>query len=473
MVSALKTPREDCLSPAHVVLSYNCFRAPRHCSMPLKIPPFRHSKAVRGLKPMSEIRQVNVCEPPSLLSRAACWRRLGHDISRQLWLLESDSLYTQARLRTRLEDFGDPPIEPVLTVLVNSLETEAHLHPHGRFLMRLHLQELLETRLRLTQAWNGRSETAKASVIERPIFITGLPRSGSTFLHELLAEDPENRAPRVWEVMFPIPIGSKHPKRIDPRVRKAEACLWWFRRLAPGADSVYPIRAWTPHECVAIHSYTLLSEEFVSTCHVPSYEAFLHAADLGPTYRWQRRFLEYLQVGRSDRRWVLKSPDHIYGLDKLLTVFPDATIIQTHRNPVEVVHSQIRLTKVLEAMFARPREREQLAISEAQKIEQMLGYITRFRDAYPNAAGQFIDVTYRELVSDPLAVVRRIYDRHDIAVTEVAAERMRRLASARSRYRKAHRDNSPLADLGLHCAAYMDQFEDYCTRFGVSFQKTH
>ena len=240
---------------------------------------------------MSEIRQLKIEEPRSLLSWAAGWKTISHDISRRLWLLESNSLCAEARRRTRLENFGDPPIEPVLTVLVNSLETEADLHPHGRFLMRIHLRELLETRLRLVQAWSGWSEAPEASLIERPIFITGIPRSGSTFLHELLAEDPENRAPRVWEVMFPIPARSKHPEKVDPRVRKANACLWWFRRLAPGADSVYPIRAWTPHECVAIHSYTLLSEEFVSTCHVPTYEAFLHAADLGPIYRWQRRFL--------------------------------------------------------------------------------------------------------------------------------------------------------------------------------------
>src|SRR6516225_523488 len=369
----------------------------------------------------------------------AGWKTLGHDISRKLWLLKSNSLCAEARRRTRLEDFGDPPIEPALTILVNSLETEADLHPHGRLLMRVHLQELLETRLRLTQAWNEWSEVPEASVIERPVFITGIPRSGSTFLHELLAEDPQNRAPRVWEVMFPIPTGNKPAGKVDPRVRKAEACLWWFRRLAPEADSVYPLRAWTPHECVAIHSYTLFSEEFISTCHVPTYEAFLHAADLGPTYHWQRRFLQYLQMGSPSRRWVLKSPDHIYSLDKLLTAFPDAVIIQTHRNPVEVVKSQIRLTKVLEAMFARPRESEQLAMSEARKIEQMLGYITRFRDAYPNVAKQFIDVTYRELVSDPLAVVQRIYERLDIRLSEVATKRIRRLASTRSRYEKGSR----------------------------------
>src|ERR1700746_4038746 len=104
--------------------------------------------------------------------------------------------------------------------------------------MRVHLRGLLETRLRLAPAWSGRFWGLEGSLIQRPIFITGMPRSGSTFLHELLAEEPENRAPRVWEVMFPI---SKSPKKVDPRVRKAEASLWWFRRLAPGADSVYPM----------------------------------------------------------------------------------------------------------------------------------------------------------------------------------------------------------------------------------------
>jgi hypothetical protein len=140
--------------------------------------------------------------------------------------------------------------------------------------MWVHLCELLETRLRLAQAWSGRLETLEALLIQRPIFITGMSRSGSTFLHELLAEDPENRVSRVWEVMFPLPTESERPKKVDPRVRKAEACLWWFRRLAPGADSVYPIRACSPHECVAIHSYTLLFEEFVATCRVATYEEF-------------------------------------------------------------------------------------------------------------------------------------------------------------------------------------------------------
>src|SRR6202043_1878612 len=186
------------------------------------------------------------------------WRSLGDVLSRQFWPLNGEALCAEARKRTGLIDFGDPPVETALSTLVNSLELQADLHPLGRFLMWVHLRGLLETRLRLTQAWRERLEAMNTSLIQRPVFITGMPRSGSTFLHELMVEDPENRAPRVWEVMVPISDQNRLESEVDARVRKAETCLWWFRRLAPGADSLYPMRAWSPHECVAIHSYKLL-----------------------------------------------------------------------------------------------------------------------------------------------------------------------------------------------------------------------
>ncbi len=171
-----------------------------------------------------------------------------------------------------------------------------------------------------------------------------------------MAEDPENRAPRVWEVMFPIPAQSGSSREADRWVRKAETSLWWFRRLAPRADSVYPMRARTPHECVAIHSYTLLSEEFASTCQIPTYEAFLRSADLVPTYRWQKRFLQYLQLRRKTGQWVLKSPDHVRGLEGLFAVFPDAVIVQTHRDPLDALKSAVQLAEVLEGLFTRAGE---------------------------------------------------------------------------------------------------------------------
>ena len=408
------------------------------------------------------------CEERSLAAR---WSNLGDRLSRRLWLLEGDALCAEARRATGLEDFGAPSIEPALAILVKSLEVEADLHPLGRFFMRLHLRELLDTRLRLAKAWSGLSEALEASIIQRPVFITGMPRSGSSFLHALLAEDPENRVPRVWEVMFPVPFQNGLRNGVDPRVRKAEVSLWWFRRLAPGADAVFPMRAWMPHECVAIHSYTLLSEEFVSTCRIPSYEAFLRASDLGPAYIWQKRFLQYLQLGCPAKRWILKSPDHVYGLEKLFAVFSDAVIIQTHRNPVDVVRSGSQLTELLQRLFARVGGRAQLGEREARMLAEAMDRIMRFREARPELAGRFIDVKYGELVSDPLAVVRRIYQQLDIRLTELAAERMQRLAWTRSRYRARHASPT-LADLGLDGLSEARRFEPYCSRFGVPFQNS-
>ena len=412
------------------------------------------------------MQQPRIPEPRGFGAWASGSRSLGDGLSRRFWSLQSEALRAEAMRRSGLEDFGDPPIEPALSILVNSLELEADLHPLGRFLMWVHLRDLLETRLRLTEAWRGQSEALNGSFIQRPVFITGMARSGSTFLHELMVEDPQNRAPRVWEVMFPIPPQNCARSKVDPRVRKTEACLWWFRRVTPRADSVYPMRALTPHECIAIHSYTLLSEEFVSLCRVPTYEAFLRSADLGPMYDWQKRFLQYLQLCRPTKQWVLKTPYHIYHLEHLLAVFPDAVIIQTHRNPLDVLRSSIQLTEVLEGTFARVDDPGKTRMREAQTLAERMEIITLFREAHPELAGRFIDVKYHELVSDPLAIVRSIYQQLGLQLTDLAAEKMQRLASARSRY-KGRRDGPTLADLGLDEPAHRRRLEAYCSRFEV------
>jgi hypothetical protein len=395
------------------------------------------------------------------------YRSLGDVLSRQFWTLNCEALCAEARRRTGLADFGEPPIETALSTLVNSLELQADLHPLGRFLMWVHLRGLLETRLRLTQAWREHQEAMDTSMIQRPVFITGMPRSGSTFLHELMAEDSENRAPRVWEVMFPIPTRRDVRSRVDPRIRKAEASLWWFRRLAPRADAVYPVRASTPHECVGIHSYTMLSEEFVITCRIPAYEAFLREGNLGPAYAWQKRFLQYLQLSGPPKNWILKSPEHVYGLGHLLSVFPDAVIIQTHRNPLEVLRSSLLLNEVLERMFAYPGDRAQTRIREARSLLESMDSIRLFRKAHPEFAGRFIDVQYDELVSDPLEIVRQIYQRLDRHLAAPASERIQRLAASRSRYKGRHASPT-LSDLGIDEVFENQRLAAWCSQSKAS-----
>jgi hypothetical protein len=393
---------------------------------------------------------------------------IGDQASRALWFLDADGLCASARQRTGLASFGDPPVDPALSILTDSLEREADLHPLGRFLMRMHLRGLLETRLRLTELWRGRERDLLSTPVRRPIFITGMPRSGSTFLHELLSEDPGNRAPRVWEVMFPVADAQSDARKQDSRIKKAEDCLWWFRKLAPEADSVYPMRALTPHECVAIQSHAFLSEEFVSTCRVPTYESFLRSADLLPAYVWQKKFLQHLHWGQPHRRWVLKSPDHVHGLESLFSVFPDAVVVQTHRNPLEVLKSSCRLTSVLQGLYSRPGNLEHLAIRETNVLAQALNRVISFRDAHPEFADRFVDVAYGDVASNPIAVVRRIYEKFDLTLTDEAARRMQSLAGRRSRYEKRG-PASGASPVKAHADA--SRFERYCSRFNVTLQQ--
>lgn len=377
--------------------------------------------------------------------------------------LDSEELSLQARRKTGLENFGDPPLEPALSVLVASLEREANLHRLGRFLMRVHLQDLLATRLRMV----ARCESAAKAVPVAPIFIVGMPRSGSTFLHELLAQDQALRAPRVWEVMSPEDALRPDAGWRDSRVWHAAWCLWWFRRLAPRADAVYPMRARTPHECVAIHSYTFLSEEFVSTCHVPTYEDFLRSADLRPVYEWQKQFLGFLQSGRPARRWIMKSPDHVRGLDALFSVFPDALVIHTHRNPLDSLRSSIQLTEVLHKLYGRPRSRDKLAEREAQNLAWSVARMIQFRDEHPELANRFVDVNYSELVSDPTTVVRRLYRCCEMPLSAGTIVSMQSLARNRSVY-QGRRTVPAVNELGLDNVEQLRLFGSYCRRFGIS-----
>lgn len=393
------------------------------------------------------------------------WSKLGHIASGHLPSLNSKRLCVAARRQTNLEDFGEGEIESRLSVLTDSIEHEANLHLPGRFLARMHLRDLLETRLVLTDVWK-QLKAQDAQRIERPVFITGMPRSGSTFLHELLMEDSGNRAPQVWEVMFPTPLRPATNNGVDRRIKKTAARLWWFRRIAPRADTVHPMRATTPHECVAIHSYSLLSHEFTTIFRVPSYEAFLDSADLTPAYEWQKRFLQHLQMRCPARRWILKAPDHVFSLEALFGVFPDAMIIQMHRDPMEVLKSSIQLTEVLREMFARPQKRDQTAAREARVLAKGMDRITRFRDCHAELAGRFLDVTYRDLIYDPVGIIRRLYRQLDLPLSKAAIEGVRKLAFNRSRY--AHRRTAPsLTDLGLDPRAEGRRFERYCTRFGL------
>lgn len=418
--------------------------------------PDKESESVLNLAETRDMNTQN--KSPEGGSKKGFWSRCGDRASKKIWSLDRDALCAAARQRTGLSDFGDPAIESRLAILAKSIEGEADLHPLGRFLTSIHLGDLLKTRLRLEETWRKRPGF-ESERIQRPIFITGMPRSGSTFLHELLAQDADNRAPQVWEIMSPLPTSARR------RIRRTATCLWCFRRITPQADTVHPIRATKPHECVAIHSYTMLSREFETTFRVPTYEAYLNSIDFDPAYIWEKRFLQYLQWQQPKRQWVLKAPDHMFNMDALIRVFPDAAIVQTHRNPLEVLESSSQLTDVVQRTFARPQDRREIGAREARVLADGLDRITRFREEHPELKDRLVDVNYDDLVSDPLKTVGRLYRELDLPLTQATVRRVQGLAGNRSRY-GGQRTRPGLADLGID-SGMRARFASYCVRFSV------
>jgi LPS sulfotransferase NodH len=166
------------------------------------------------------------------------------------------------------------------------------------------------------------------------------------------------------------------------------------------------------------------------------------------------------------RQWILKSPDHVHSLEHLLRVFPDAVIVQTHRNPLDVLKSSIKVTEMLEGIFAPADDRTRIKIREVRSLAEHMESITSFREAHPDLEGRFIDIRYHELVSDPLAVVRQIYQRLNKHLSEPAMKGMQLLASKRSRY-KGHRNGPGLSDFKLDGTLDPHRLAAYCSRFGI------
>lgn len=338
--------------------------------------------------------------------------------------LDVDNLIDTAMRRTCLEDFGDPPCKSALQVLVDACNNEAGLNLFGRFAARQHLLDLLETRLRLVDYWRRTQEIRKQQ-IRRPLFITGMPRSGSTFLHAMFSQDPGNRVPRTWEVMFPLPAPTCREIDSDPRIRRAQNRLRWLLWTRPSIVKAHPIGARLPQECIAITSYSFQSDEFLCMFRIPSYEAWLRTRDQKPAYGFHRSFLQHLQWLCPGDRWVLKSPDHVHALEALFGMYPDARVVFLHRDPLKVLGSVASLTKLLWDAFSCHIDPRQVGADEARILSDKAVKIMEFQDRHSSLADRFIDVRYLDLIRDPIETVRRIYNSFGLTLSAHAEARMR------------------------------------------------
>src|SRR5436853_1849436 len=313
-------------------------------------------------------------------------------------------LIDKAKRRCGLEDFGgDEFVEP-LSRLLEACHHEAQLNVIGKMALRSDIVRILCNRLLLARDRKIYPEIAHQEIRE-PLFIVGLPRSGTTLLHILLAADPANRAPLTWEVMSPSPPTSKdRPQRIQQATRNLTALRW----LAPTFESVHTTGAELPQECVSLMSPTFMSDQFDTMYKIPSYRAWFVSQDLRPAYEFHRRFLQHLQFRKSGTRWILKAPAHMFAAPALLSIYPDAQFVQIHRDPLEAVASVSSLVTILRRVFSDAVDPVQVGRDALTYWSQALKTFLRARDQLP--ANRVCDLHYDDVRRDPIASARYVYE---------------------------------------------------------------
>ena len=418
-----------------------------------------------------------VCAPTPPVTAPAPARPLGLRVFNRIggWLralgvplvsLDEAALDARARKVSGLADFGDTTFREPLRVLLDSLETEAELSMLGRVIARTDVVRLLVNRLYMADAQRRHPEIA-AAPIERPLFIVGLPRTGTTILHELMAQDPANRVPMTWEVMHVHPPPERATYETDPRIAAVEKHLAGVDRLIPNFKSMHPMGARLPQECVALTAHDFASMLFSTTHTVPSYQAWLDRADLGWVYASHRRQLQYLQWHCPADRWVLKSPGHLWSLDALLGEYPDARIVQTHRDPLKVVASLASLVALLRGMASDRIDRAAIGAEWTARLANGLQRATDVRTRLLRDDAQVFDMHFPAFIRDEVGMVRRIYTHFGMQLSADAEARMRRFLSANPRDKHgAHRYT--LADASLDAATERRRYAAYQQRFGIA-----
>lgn len=363
-------------------------------------------------------------------------------------------------------DFGPNQFMEGLVILLSALESEANLSLFGRVAVRYDTLRCLRNLLRMSRE-ESRAPTIAATPIRRPLIVTGLPRSGTTFLHRLLDCDPRTRSPSVWQTMAPYPP-EQGP---DRRIEKTERDLRAFARFAPGFRDVHPLTARMPQECTEITAQIFQSLRFDTTYRIPTYLAWQDARGHDLAYRFHKRFLQHLQHQSGDDpdavQWVLKCPDHVFALDAIRRVYPDARIVFVHRDPLKVLPSVAKLTEILRQPFTNLQDKPEIGAQVTGRWHQGVEAMMSAADTQGGIGGTICHIQYRDLTADPLGTVNHLY-RHfemDLGDEATAAMTIEMNRAKRGGYgRNIYRFN----DHGLDAGRERRFFATYMKRFGIA-----
>jgi Sulfotransferase family len=355
-------------------------------------------------------------------------------------------LHGSASRITGLADFGPDDYTDGLEVLLESYARDADLTPLGRKMSRGMLRGGLTSRLLSQAGWQAHPEHTDVR-IERPIFVTGLPRTGTTALHRLLTADPGHQGLEMWLIEVPQPRPPRASWPEDPVFQQLQAAFEQHHVAHPEFMGVHYMAADQVEECWQLLRQSVRSISYECLAHLPGYSAWLGDQDWTTAYRRHRRNLQLIGLNDTDRRWVLKNPSHLFALDALLAVYPDALIIQTHRDPPTAIASVCSLAAHATDGWSGTFRGAVLGRDQLGLWARGLASFTAARARHDPA--QFYDVRYETFTADPVGTVAAIYGYFGLPFPPSAEQAMRALhaASTAGAARPAH--HYTLADFGL------------------------
>jgi hypothetical protein len=408
---------------------------------------------------IEDLAHPRLGQPVDLLNR------IGRRPARWFVNLESPTLVVGAMKKSGLPDVAVGPIAEPLEVLSRSLDRQADLHPLGRLAARTTLIGLLTTRARMTKLVADRPDITSAPVAA-PIVIMGMPRTGTTFLQRLLSRDSGLRHLPYWEAQAPLPTGpaDQRDAPVEDRMASADKGIAFLDRVAPEMKALHEIDGREADEEIWLLGVGLGSMLFEAQWNVPGYAEWYDGADLGPAYGDLRTMLQILQWYRPADRWLLKSPQHLERIPELRATFPDAVIVQTHRDPVSVAASTASLISYSRRTGTSNVSPISIGKYWAWRIERLLTRSMEQRDA---TGTPVVDVRFEDLTTDPMAVVTDIYRAAGRTLSDPARAAMERYLTERPRgHFGAHRYEP--TDFGLDPVDLRSRFADYSARFGLT-----
>jgi hypothetical protein len=369
-----------------------------------------------------------------------------------------DDLHESASRLVGLDDFGedDDNYREGLAVILDSYQREAGLTPFGSKTCRVYLRGALAARLMAQAGWKQYPQYAHVP-IERPIFVTGLPRTGTTALHRLLGADPSHQGLQMWLAEFPQPRPPREAWDDNPVFQRLNAQFELHHVENPEFMGLHFMSADEVEECWQLLRQSLHAIAYETLAHLPTYAQWLTKEDWTPVYRRYRKNLQLIGLNDVGKRWVLKNPSHLHALDALMATFPDALVVQCHR-PAETLMAS--MCSLAEAATEGWSTKYIGATIGADSLDTWARGLERFNAVRAkHDPAQFYDVDYKDFVADPIGTVENIYKYFGLQLTDAAMQAMQQIHAESQQGPRAPKHTYSLADYGLTVEQVKARFE--------------